>query len=207
VTVPLVLLPKAAGEIEIEEIGENKKWSDKKDTKTITLSRNTGGEKEDRVEEWRCADNQKIVEVRYECKDPRAGWCYPIRHQTIGDPRGYGSDADIVEGGKKAVVYRKLGSVPLTCYYHIDYVTEESTFEKINKGKVRLQFDDPFEVHFSPNNKDANFRITGRLFTGQKLFLTSGTGDSADKENPLKLIGRERSGDHFKLTFRLNKLQ
>lgn len=144
VKVRLVLLPKSAAQINIEETVENKGWSDKKETKTITLSRTTPGEKEDRVEEWRCADNQKIVDVRYECNDPRAGWCYPIRHQTIGDPRGYGKDADIVEGGRKAVVYRKLGTAPRACYYHVDYVTETLTYSKVNKGKMTLKFDEPF---------------------------------------------------------------
>ena len=205
VGVPLVLLPLSAGEIEIEEVTESKKWSTVKETKTITLSRKAEGEQMTRVEEWRCADNQKIVDIRYECNDPNAGFCYPIRHQTIGDPRGYGADAEIVEGGKKAVVYRKLGTVPVTCHYHIDFVTEQVAYDKINKGKVRLKFDEPFEIDLSSSNKDGNFKIAGRLVNGQKLLLTSGIGDS-DKDNPLKLIGREKSSDHYKLTFKLGKL-
>jgi hypothetical protein len=205
VRVPLLLLPKAAGEIEIEEVVQVKKWSDAKQTKTVILSRRTGGEQEQRVEKWTCADNQKITGVRYECEDPNAGFCYALRRagSPMKDP--YASDADVVDGGRTAVVYRTLGTWPLTCYYHIDYVTEVVAHEKVNKGKVRLTFDEPFEVTLSPQNRDGTFKITGKLFTGQKLLLTSGTGD-ADKENPLKLVGRERSGDHLKLTFRLNRL-
>lgn len=63
-----------------------------------------------------------------------------------------------------------------------------------------------FEVNLSPNNKDGKFKITGRLFTGQKILLTSATPQAADKENPLRLVGSERVGDHILATFKLAKL-
>jgi hypothetical protein len=199
VTATLLLLPKAAGEVEVEEMIEKKGWGDKKETKSITLTRATPGERAERIEEWRCADNQTIVDVRYECNHPRSGWSYPLRKG------GYGADFDVVEGGKKAVVYRVLASAQTTCFYHIDYVTETTTYETVSRGKVSLKFDEPFEVLLSPDNKGGNFKVSGKLFNGQKLLVTSGTGDT-DKDNPLKIMGREKVGDRIKLTFRLNKI-
>jgi hypothetical protein len=218
VNVRLILLPKAAGQIEIAETVEIKTWSGT-ETKTITLSRNTAAEMEIRTQEVPFAANERIVGVRYECNDPRSSDSLSVRkcpvypipltgyldveyEKHIHDP-----DYDIVDGGKKAVVRRRLFAFPLTCYYHIDYQTERVSHSNVNRGRLTLKFDEPFEVNLSSNNKDGNFKITGRLFTGQKILLTSGTAQAADKQNPLRLIGFERIGDHIRATFKLVKLQ
>lgn len=228
VSVPLLLLPTQAGELQLEQMVTKKRWTESKQTKTISLSRLTKGELEERKESWECAANQRIAGVRYEAKGNLADWCIPLRRpqwvagrpgeKSFDDSPGYvvdgrrnilgkmvkydiEADYDVTDSGRKATVYRKLQVFPVTCHYHIDYQTEETASETAVTRLTQLAFAEVFAVRLPPTNPDGNFKITGRLSDGRKVWASSGGSDG-----PLKLVSRDKLPDGtYRLAFRLEK--
>ncbi len=196
----LILLPESPGSLEVEETIEAKEWGPP-ETKTVTMTRTAPGN-EDRVEEVTVPPGQKISGVTYECKDPRGGWCYALRQ---GPQRGaYDADYDILEGGRKAICYRKLGTAPLTCFYHLQIQSERTVYRTV-KHQIDLKFDKRFVLKLSPDNKSGTFKIQGRLVTGHEILLTSGNLLTGGKDNPLTAESIETVGDHKEVTLILTK--
>jgi hypothetical protein len=196
VKIPLFLLPRVAGSVTIEQVIETKVWGNPQ-TKTITLTRDEKGAAQDRTEKWTCASNQRIVGVTYECKHPKGGWSTALRD----GPDGYRADYDITDGGKTAVVYRRITYWPMSCHYNVKYETQTPGSEtvKAGTGTYSLKYDEQFAVMLSPENRNGNFKLTGKLFDGRKIAMNSET--ASGNKSPFRLIGSGKVGECVRLTF------
>jgi hypothetical protein len=209
----IVLLPRSAGVVEFVEKTEKTRLSAKVETNTLTsvTSQQSLGRKPpfEIKQEWKCAPNQRIVGVRYECPAGNlgnpggiAGFTYNLRRLNGAGERD--PDFDLLEDNTKVIVYRSAtyhGTT--TIHHHIDYRTFEKYYEASNAVKLPVSFHEQLVIELDPKNTQGEFTLIGKLWTGHKIEIDHTTINNPI--GPLKLVGAGRSGDRMKLTFRLEK--
>ncbi len=196
VTVPIIVLPRNGASIKLVEFVEKQVFGNPREH-TIEVTRRSDGEPEDRTERWTCGENQRIISVEYVAPKFNAGFCYSLRYR--GTHRAYDADFDITNGGKTAVVFRHMGV--LTCYYNVKYETLTTITEERTTVLNSVMFNTPIEIHLSPDNKNANFRITGTTFDKKKIFVTNET--MSTDTGKMRVMGVGKIGDHSRLILKL----
>ena len=196
----VTLLPRLPGEIEGTEIIKGEALDGVVKTTSVTVT--TSGCKSDRPCDWSrevpVAENQRIVGVRYSCTG-QCGWSYALRKG------GYDPDFDILDGGRKAVVYRHVdGENSTTVTYYVDYQTLKPTVTEKTIAPQRIAFNKPVTIKLSPENSACVYRLNAKLVTGQDIFIDNGMSESADGLFVRLSAGTGPAGVACSPTFQLN---
>lgn len=178
----LILMPIYAGYITGMENLESEVLDGKTEQISVTVNTPDGSQAWDRT--LKVNDKQRIVGVRYSCISGMCGWSYNLRKG------GYDPDYEIVKGGTEANVYR-LNQGPATIIYYADYQTLIPVANPRKIDTIRLEFGKRFTISLSKENTSCKYKLEGRLFTGQEVFISSGMTESPDKL--INLIGFEKS--------------
>lgn len=178
----IILMPIYAGYITGVENLENEVLDGKTEQVSVTINTPDGSQAWDRTLE--VTEKQRIIGVRYNCVSGMCGWSYNLRKG------GYDPDYEIVNEGKKANVYR-LTQGPATIIYYADYQTLIPVAKPKKIDTIKLEFGKKFTIPLSKENTSCRYKLEGKLYTGQDIFISSGMTESPDQL--ISLISFEKS--------------
>lgn len=172
----VTLLPKKPGKLQGVEIIRGQAPDGTIQTTSVSVT--TSGCRTHTPCDWsrevNLADDQRAVGVRYACSG-QCGWSYALRKG------GYAADFDILEGGRKVVVYRHLdGADSTTVTYYVDYQTLKPVVIERSIQPVDLAFGKLNAVALSADNAACAYRFNGKLVTGQEFYLDNGMSQTPD---------------------------
>lgn len=181
----MVLMPRYPGTVTGVELLTSESLDGITKTKSVDVT--TQGCKTDQPCDWQreipFAANERVIGVRYSCVG-QCGWSYKSRPSMPGDQ--YAPDYDILEGGTKVRVYRHVdGGSSTTVTYYVDYQTLKANAVERKLNSVKVQFGKAITINLSNDNTSCYYRLTGRLVTGQEIYI-----DNSMTESPNKILTR-----------------